>query len=299
MGPTIGRFCVICHVPFTGLHTLTDQCFCFMCNHNSWNMEETNWEPEIRNWFRPQVMWADCLSIFLCGCFCLSVYCSSAAACFLLYFVSSGLQNQMHSLVWVAQWYLCVCVYIIYKSMYVQGSLSAVPSITGVRFPSHHRNLNKLLPLLRAHTQTHVWMFGRRFWRHRAQLSLPYNTAVFYSQLPSGCYMHFRSCVPVNPTPVLTLTGRRCHCALNVTAQVNLCPAVTAPIEGCLSTRILNKLVLLLLMDSDPYLQIYHGALTSGTPPHGPGSTQWSHWTGNNPPIPSCLLTSCLTPEAS
>ena len=144
--------------------------------------------------------------------------------------------------------------------------LWTLSSITRVRFPSYHRNLNKLFPLLRAHTQTHVWMFGRRFWWNRAQLSLPYNTAVFYSQLPSGCYMHFRSCVPVNPTPVLTLTGRRCHCALNVTAQVNLCPAVTASIEGCLSTRILNKLVLLLLMDSDPNLQIYHGALTSETP---------------------------------
>lgn len=43
---------------------------------------------------------------------------------------------------------------------------------------------------------THVWIFGKRFWRHRAELSLPYNTAVFYSQLPLECYMNFRFCVP-------------------------------------------------------------------------------------------------------
>lgn len=39
-------------------------------------------------------------------------------------------------------------------------------------------------------------------------------------------------------------------------------------------------------MDSDlNFGQIYQGALTSGTPPLGPGSGHSSHWTGNNPQV--------------
>lgn len=100
--------------------------------------------------------------------------------------------------------------------------------------------------------------------------------------------LHFRPCAAVHHPPppprppVLTLTGRRCQCALTLTAQVNLCLAVTAPIEGGLRTRILNSRLLLPLMDSDPnFVQIYRG-LSSATPPTGPRSACWSGLTATS-----------------
>lgn len=191
----------------------------------------------------------DYLSIFLRPSSCRSVLCSFSFVLFiasLFYVISLFLsffpdlsllltkktththKKPQQSLSGAAQQYVCTSRDVIDHGINHRGKVSRPPQ------------RSEQTGSAGAGTHTHVWIFGTRFWWHRAQLSLPYNTAVFYSQLPSGCYMRFRSCVPVNPPPVLTLTGRRCRWALNGTAQVNLCPAVTASIEGCFSTRILN-----------------------------------------------------------
>lgn len=102
----------------------------------------------------------------------------------------------------------------------------SIPPEKSQQTPSHGRHGL-------THTHAHTLICGRTLWWHSAQLSLHYNPVVFYSQFPLGCDKHFRSCVPVfPPLPVSTLTGRRCQWSLNVTAQVNLCPAISASIEG-------------------------------------------------------------------
>ncbi|KAG7236952.1 hypothetical protein INR49_032959 [Caranx melampygus] len=57
---------------------------------------------------------------------------------------------------------------------------------------------NILYPRCPAHTgAVHPGAFGGT---GQSFLS-PYNATVFYSPLPEECYMHFRSCVPVEPNP--------------------------------------------------------------------------------------------------
>lgn len=185
-------------------------------------------------------MWArfSWLSIFLCPSSCL-LFCFP-----LFHFISIFLSSSPDLSLLLAftqkriplqEWHSSICVC---RSIYGRGVDHAIHHWGKVPLPPQ-KSEQTASAGAGTHTYTHVWIFGRRFWWHRAELSLPYNTAVFYGvtciSVPVSC-----EALLLRLPSVLTLTGRRCQRALNVTAQVNLCPAVTASIEGCLSTRILN-----------------------------------------------------------
>lgn len=111
--------------------------------------------------------------------------------------------------------YVCVCT-----SIYGWRVLLTMSSITGARFPSHHRNLNKLLPLARAYTHTHTCEFlAGCFGGTRQSILSPTTPLCFIVSYWLGVLHAFPFLcssekplllllLPLLPS-VLTLTGRR------------------------------------------------------------------------------------------
>lgn len=72
-------------------------------------------------------------------------------------------------------------------AVYVWRVLLTMSSITRARFPSHHRNLNKLLPLARAHTHTHTCEFlAGCFGGTRQSILSPSTPLCFIVSYPRG-----------------------------------------------------------------------------------------------------------------
>lgn len=122
------------------------------------------------------------------------------------------------------------------------------PSL-GQEFSSHHRNLNKLLPLAEAQTYTHTCEFLARGFGGTGQSFLSPTTLLCFivnypwsvTWISVSVFLHEP---PLRPPPTFLYSNpdrKEVPVALNVTVQVNLCPAVTASIEGCLSSRILTN----------------------------------------------------------
>lgn len=138
----------------------------------------------------------------------------------------------------------CMCCVYGYTEAREALSTTTISSITRVSCPSFHRKLNRAFSAeADTHTQTREFLAGG-FGGTGHSFLFPTTPWCFIVSYPRGVTRIsdplFLCAPPPIPLPLLTLTGRRCQWALNVTAQVNLCPAITASIEGCVSTRILN-----------------------------------------------------------